>query len=127
MSKPSTSTVPFTRASGTSSCMRLRQRTKVDLPHPEGPIIAVTECGSTERLISKSACLRPYQASRCCTVKVISCSLYVTIFSDPLDEGSAGEIPERDALPGKAYALHTARPIKEDRASLGRVPGSIDD
>src|SRR6266536_594866 len=75
MSKPSTSTVPFTRASGTSSCMRLRQRTKVDLPHPEGPIIAVTVWGSTERLISKSACLRPYQASRCCTSKAISCSL----------------------------------------------------
>src|SRR6266581_8603575 len=75
MSKPSTSTVPVTRASGTSSCMRLRQRTKVDLPHPEGPIIAVTVCGSTERLISKSACLRPYQASRCCTVKAILCFL----------------------------------------------------
>src|SRR6266516_2881756 len=71
MSKPSTSTVPFTRASGTSSCMRLRQRTKVDLPHPDGPIMAVTVCGSTERLISKSACFRPYQASRCCTVKAI--------------------------------------------------------
>src|SRR6266699_5201569 len=75
MSKPSTSTVPFTRASGTSSCMRLRQRTKVDLPQPEGPIIAVTVCGSTERLISKSACFRPYQASRCCTVKAILCFL----------------------------------------------------
>src|SRR6266700_2186421 len=71
MSKPSTSTVPFTRASGTSSCIRVRQRTKVDLPHPGGPIIAVTVCGSTERLISKSACFRPYQASRCCTVKAM--------------------------------------------------------
>src|SRR6266581_1265581 len=71
MSKPSTTTMPFTRASGTSSCMRLRQRTKVDLPHPEGPIIAVTVCGSTERFISKSACFRPYQASRCCTVKAM--------------------------------------------------------
>src|SRR5439155_22452763 len=62
MSKPSTSTVPFTRASGTSSCMRLRQRTKVDLPHPEGPIMAVMLNGAIERFTSWSACLRPYQA-----------------------------------------------------------------
>src|SRR5437870_11845655 len=108
MSKPSTSTVPFTRASGTSSCMRLRQRTKVDLPQPEGPIIAVTVCGSTERLISKSACFRPYQASRCCTVKVMQyfllshrrtskvCRLpdYITLES-VLTHDSTGEAAQR--------------------------------
>ena len=34
-------TVPSARASGLVSCMRLRQRTNVDLPQPEGPISAV--------------------------------------------------------------------------------------
>src|SRR5450432_1962463 len=42
MSRPSSSTSPSTRAVGTVSCMRLRQRRKVDLPQPDGPMIAVT-------------------------------------------------------------------------------------
>ena len=35
-------TSPSARAPGISSCMRLMQRTSVDLPQPDGPIIAVT-------------------------------------------------------------------------------------
>ena len=54
-------------------------------------------------------------------------SLYVTIFPDPLDQGSAGNIPARYALPGKDLLLHTARPIVKDRSSLGSFPGLIDD
>jgi predicted nuclease of predicted toxin-antitoxin system len=54
-------------------------------------------------------------------------SLYVNIFPDPLDQGSAGKIPARSALPGKDYSLHTARPIRKDRSSLGSFPGLIDD
>src|SRR5881398_3035137 len=42
MSCPSCRTVPTTRAPGTTSCMRSRQPTNVDLPHPDGPMIAVT-------------------------------------------------------------------------------------
>ena len=41
--------LPSIRVFGTSSCMRLRQRRKVDLPQPLGPMIAVTvalECRS---------------------------------------------------------------------------------
>ena len=34
--------MPVTRPTGLVSCMRFRQRTKVDLPHPEGPMSAVT-------------------------------------------------------------------------------------
>ena len=34
-------TRPSARASGIVSCMRFRQRTKVDLPQPEGPMMAV--------------------------------------------------------------------------------------
>jgi len=33
--------MPVARAIGLVSCMRLRQRTKVDLPQPEGPMSAV--------------------------------------------------------------------------------------
>src|SRR5881409_3101596 len=36
MSCPSCRTVPTTRAPGTTSCMRFRQRMNVDLPHPDG-------------------------------------------------------------------------------------------
>src|SRR4029079_1052946 len=36
------STSPSTRASGTVSCIRLRHRSNVDLPQPDGPMIAVT-------------------------------------------------------------------------------------
>ena len=38
-------TSPSTRAPGISSCMRLMQRTSVDLPQPDGPMIAVTSFG----------------------------------------------------------------------------------
>src|SRR4051794_24612237 len=33
---------PVTRAVGTVSCMRLRHRSSVDFPQPDGPMIAVT-------------------------------------------------------------------------------------
>src|SRR5688572_24705692 len=42
MSRSSNRTFPSARASGMVSCRRLRQRRNVDLPHPEGPMIAVT-------------------------------------------------------------------------------------
>ncbi len=42
-------TVPSARAPGISSCMRLMQRTSVDLPQPDGPIIAVTWLGAKSR------------------------------------------------------------------------------
>ena len=42
MSSPSSRIVPVTRQPGIVSFMRLRQRRKVDLPQPDGPISAVT-------------------------------------------------------------------------------------
>src|SRR4030095_5858492 len=42
MSWPSSVTDPATRAVGTVSCIRLRQRSNVDFPQPDGPMIAVT-------------------------------------------------------------------------------------
>src|SRR3569832_1347971 len=44
---PSKRTSPSPRAPGTVSCMRLRQRSSVDLPHPDGPMIAVTSPAAT--------------------------------------------------------------------------------
>src|SRR3954467_15761704 len=62
-----TCTLPATFASGTVSCMRFRQRTYVDLPHPEGPMTAVTWLASTFMLMSCNTCALPNQALRPCT------------------------------------------------------------
>ena len=43
---------PSARAPGTTSCIRLRHRTSVDLPHPEGPMIAVITFAGNARLMS---------------------------------------------------------------------------
>jgi hypothetical protein len=47
---PSTMTWPSTRAPGTSSCIRLMVRRKVDLPQPEDPIRAVIRFGGMRTL-----------------------------------------------------------------------------
>src|SRR3954470_15136548 len=64
MSRPSSRTSPVTRAAGTTSCMRLSARKNVDLPHPDGPMSAVTSFGSTVMLISDSAWNEPNQTFR---------------------------------------------------------------
>ncbi len=58
-SMSSSSTRPSERAPGISSCIRLTQRTMVDFPHPDGPMIAVTRPGSKLRLTSLTAWLEP--------------------------------------------------------------------
>src|SRR5689334_17670875 len=67
MLTPSINTSPSTRPPSTSSCKRFKQRTKVDFPHPDGPIIAVAPRDSTVRFTLKSACERPYQTLRLLT------------------------------------------------------------
>src|SRR5437763_5283652 len=64
MSWPSSRILPSTRARGTTSCIRLMARRNVDLPQPDGPIMAVTCFGSMVMLTSASACVEPYQALR---------------------------------------------------------------
>ena len=51
------------RAPGTTSCMRLRHRMKVDLPQPEGPMMAVTCRGLIFMLMLFKTYLGPNQAS----------------------------------------------------------------
>src|SRR3984893_17342543 len=55
-------TLPVARASGIVSCMRLRQRTNVDLPQPDGPITAVAWFAATVMLMSCRAWVLPNQA-----------------------------------------------------------------
>src|SRR6476659_5476456 len=57
-------TLPSARAPGISSCIRLMQRTTVDLPDPDGPINAVTCPRATGKLKSRTLCWLPYQALR---------------------------------------------------------------
>ena len=38
-----------------TSCMRLRERSTVDFPQPDGPMNAVTDFGSTERFTPSTA------------------------------------------------------------------------
>ena len=57
-------TVPVTRAMGLVSCMRFRQRTKVLLPQPEGPISAVAWLAGIFRLMSCNVWFDPYHAFR---------------------------------------------------------------
>src|SRR6185312_13064624 len=45
MSSPSSSTRPVIQPCSESSCIRLRVRRKVDLPHPDGPMRACTRFG----------------------------------------------------------------------------------
>jgi hypothetical protein len=50
MSSPSSCSVPLTRQPSMVSFMRFRQRRNVDLPQPEGPIIAMIWFGAISRL-----------------------------------------------------------------------------
>ncbi len=59
MSCPSSSTLPSTYAPGITSCMRLSERSTVDLPQPDGPMKAVTERGSTDSETSSTALNAP--------------------------------------------------------------------
>src|SRR5580704_11997566 len=58
---PSRRISPSRREWRTVSCMRSRVRKRVDLPHPEGPMRAVTLLVAMPRLMSKRVCLAPYQ------------------------------------------------------------------
>src|SRR5579884_620483 len=63
MSRPANRTSPSTRAPGTVSCMRLRQRRSVDLPQPDGPMIAVTSPDGTSNPTSRTTRDAPKYAS----------------------------------------------------------------
>src|SRR3989442_1381716 len=64
MSAPSSSTRPVTQPPSDSSCMRFKHRRNVLLPHPDGPITAVTVCAPNRRATSFTTARRPYRAVR---------------------------------------------------------------
>ena len=59
MSRSSSSTLPSAWAPGISSCIRLMQRTIVDLPQPDGPMIAVTSLARNSRSMPLTCSLAP--------------------------------------------------------------------
>src|SRR5512146_1913299 len=59
-----TRTSPLTPAPGMVSCMRLRQRMKVDFPHPDGPMIAVARPATISMEISCRTSDLPNHARR---------------------------------------------------------------
>src|SRR5438552_727388 len=61
----SSSTSPWTLAPGVSSCIRFRQRSRVLLPHPDGPMIAVTIWAGNKSETSRTARCWPNSAVRC--------------------------------------------------------------
>src|SRR5688572_15971524 len=96
MSVSSRSTRPLTRAVGTVSCMRLMQRSSVDLPHPDGPMIAVTWRSRKSSDTSRTACTSPNHAStdstptrRAATVSAASLSS-VAATGEPPSSGEPG-------------------------------------
>ena len=52
-------TLPSERAPGISSCMRLMQRTIVDLPQPDGPMMAVTSLAGKSMSMPLTAWIAP--------------------------------------------------------------------
>src|SRR5256885_2039190 len=72
---PSRLRSPSCRIPGIRSLSRLMDRRNVDLPHPEGPMRAVTERGGTDSEIVWSACFFPYQKekSRASIDPTVSC------------------------------------------------------
>ena len=56
--------MPSTRALGTVSCMRFRQRRIVDFPQPDGPMIAVTASWGIATETSFTAGVSPKNAVR---------------------------------------------------------------
>src|SRR5258706_2663112 len=61
----SSNTSPWTLAPAVNSCMRFRQRSMVLLPHPDGPMIAVTVCAGNNSDTSRTARCCPSIAVRC--------------------------------------------------------------
>ena len=83
MFSASSRTSPVTLEFGVSSCILFKHLTKVDLPHPEGPIMAVTMLAWNDAVMPLRACLVPNQAFRP-TVLTFSLPLWkVTLRSSP--------------------------------------------
>src|SRR5438094_684663 len=90
MSSPLRRTMPSTLAFGIVSCMRLRQRINVDLPQPDGPMIAETACSSKSNVMSSIAFFGPYHAD------TLSVRIFAAIASSPRDGTKPDHDPRHD-------------------------------
>src|ERR1041384_6450423 len=107
MSSSSSSTLPVIQPPSDSSCIRFRQRRNVVLPHPDGPINAVTVCLGKRIDTSLTTARRPYSAvSR----TVWSCSR--------ASAGGATTLPNRPAG-GKGEEQH--EPHQHERCGPGQA------
>src|SRR5205809_2936399 len=91
MSSLSRSTFPSTLVLGIVSCIRFRQRIRVDLPQPDGPMIAVTACSSISSVMSSIARFGPYQADSA------SVWIFTAIRGSPRRRPDAGHDARDDA------------------------------
>src|SRR4030067_3301819 len=62
---------PLTRNIGTRSFILFRHLMNVLLPHPEGPIMAVTDLAGISKFTFFNACFSPYQALTSFILKAI--------------------------------------------------------
>src|SRR5437870_12943302 len=93
MSSPLRRTLPSTLALGIVSCMRLRQRINVDLPQPDGPMIAETACSSKSNVMSSIAFFGPYHAD------TLSVRIFAAIASSPRDGTKPDDDPRHEGNP----------------------------
>src|SRR6267143_40068 len=108
MSSPSSRTFPSTLAFGIVSCIRFRQRIRVDFSHPEGPMTAVTMWSSISIVMSWIASFSPYQAESDST------RILVAIWHSPRH----GTEPDHDTR-------DDAQPEHHDDEDQGYAPGGL--
>src|SRR5437867_3644797 len=65
--------------------MRLKQRKRVDLPHPDGPMIAVTSRSGNVRLMFLRTCLGPYQKLNAFASALSAVVGGASVIASPLD------------------------------------------
>src|SRR6266705_2511380 len=93
MSSPLRRTFPSTLAFGIVSCIRFRQRINVDLPQPDGPMIAETACSSKSNVMSSIAFFGPYHAD------TFSVRIFAAIASSPRHGTKPDDDPRHDRNP----------------------------
>src|SRR3989442_14808610 len=108
MSSPWSSTLPVIQPPSDSSCMRLRQRRNVVLPHPDGPISAVTVWVGNKIDTSLTTARRPYSAvSRA----VSSCSRASAGGAMTRSQGPAGGDAENQDQPHEHQGRCPRHPV----------------
>src|SRR4051794_11647667 len=117
MGSPLRDMPPVMRTLSIRSLRRLTLRSRVDLPHPDGPIRAVTLPLGTSMLMSLSACLSPYQR-----LKSVTDRTWVSDANSGWTAAAGGGTAGTDGpwpLPAAAGAAG-ARPARGDGLAAGR-------